>query len=582
MSKRIKNVIDITDRIIVFIDQKSLWWMGFLVMIVTFIPWFVLKEGSVFSIHDQLDETILSYIFNARHLGNGGEIFPEMMGGINRTGIQPSAILFVPLYRIFKPFVAFLIQCITVELSAYTGMYFLVKRITGSSILAVVVGVCFSLLPMQPIYGLSVLGVPLLAYAFICLYDKKRVILAYVIILFFASTTHLVLIGYVVLGVWACYIVYMLIRKKRNVHLICGFLFLLGLYVITNYNMFVDMFLGNGGFISHREEFVNFDVALGESIKNLFLYSSQHAESLHRNLILPIVLMLVIGGLNLRKKTAEEKRIYYGVVSIFVMLVAIAVFYAVCKSEAVVMWKNSIHGFWRYFQVERVYLLYPFLWYFEFAIAVRACFGEIRKMTVIKWAVVAALLLPTLLLIKDNSYFYMNVNQINNGSEITGYISWESYYAEDLMIQLDETIGREKSDYRVVHLGINPAPALMYGFYTLDGYSNNYPLEYKHKFRKIIEGELNKNDYIKSYFDTWGSRCYLFNNVIGNYVLVSKDSQIKFQDLDFDMDALSELGCEYIFSGGEILDAKEMGLEFLGYYKTEESYWGIWLYHVKK
>ena len=582
MSKKIRNLIGITDKVIVFIDQKSLWWMGLLMMTVTFIPWFVLKEGSVFCIHDQLDETILSYIFNARHLGNKGEIFPEMMGGINKTGMQPSAILFVPLYRFFKPFVAFLIQYITVVLSAYMGMYGCVKKITGSSIFSVVIGVCFSLLPVQPIYGLSVLGIPLLIYAFICLYNKKRIILAYALILFFALTTHLVLIGYVVLGGWACYMVYLLIRKKKNVHLIGGFLFLLGVYVVVNYNMFVEVFWGSGEFISHREEFIGFGVAMEDSIKNLFLNSSQHAESLHKNLILPIVFLLVIGGFNLRKKAVEEKKLYCGAVLLFFMLVAIAVFYAVCKSETIVTWKNSMHGFLRYFQVERVYFLYPSLWYLEFALAVRSCFGKIRKMTVVKWTIVAALFFPTLILIKDNSYFYMNVNQINNGSEITGYISWESYYAEDLMKQLDKTIGRDKSDYRVAHLGINPAPALMYGFYTVDGYSNNYSMEYKHQFRKIIEKELDKNDYIKSYFDTWGSRCYLFNNMIGNYVLVSKDSQIKFHDLDFNMEELSELGCEFLFSGGEILDAKEMGLEFLGYYETEESYWGVWLYHINK
>ena len=46
------------------------------------------------------------------------------------------------------------------------------------------------------------------------------------------------------------------------------------------------------------------------------------------------------------------------------------------------------------------------------------------------------------------------------------------------------------------------------------------------------------------------------------------------------MEALRELGCEYLFSGGEILCAGELGLEFMGYYETEKSYWGIWLYAV--
>lgn len=100
-----------------------------------------------------------------------------------------------------------------------------------------------------------------------------------------------------------------------------------------------------------------------------------------------------------------------------------------------------------------------------------------------KWVKVLAaslFLLPTIHLVLYNSYFYLNVNQINNGSAITGYISWEGFYAQELMEQLDRAIGREKN-----------------------------PLEYKHSFRKVIEEELAKAPETRAYFDEWGSRCYL-------------------------------------------------------------------------
>ena len=72
------------------------------------------------------------------------------------------------------------------------------------------------------------------------------------------------------------------------------------------------------------------------------------------------------------------------------------------------------------------------------------------------------------------------------------------------MQEIDDAIGRDKSTYRVAHLGISPAPALMHGFYTVDGYSNNYPLEYKHRFREVIAPEIEKNEEVRVYFDTWG------------------------------------------------------------------------------
>ena len=178
---------------------------------------------------------------------------------------------------------------------------------------------------------------------------------------------------------------------------------------------------------------------------------------------------------------------------------------------------------------------------------------------------------------------FRNVSQCEPdqyGSGITGYISWESWFSEDLMQEIDDAIGRDKSTYRVAHLGVSPAPALMHGFYTVDGYSNNYSLEYKHRFREVIAAELEKNEEVRVYFDLWGNRCYLFNSITGNYMQLKKGNTLVYEGLEFDMDALRELGCEYLFSGAEIGDAERMGLELVGYYETDDSYWGIWVYEL--
>lgn len=82
--------------------------------------------------------------------------------------------------------------------------------------------------------------------------------------------------------------------------------------------------------------------------------------------------------------------------------------------------------------------------------------------------------------------------------------------------------------------------------------SNNYPLEYKHRFRRVIERELEKSPGTAGYFDTWGSRCYLFNAETGNAWMLGKNSQIVYRNLELDMNTLKELGCDYIFSCGFI------------------------------
>lgn len=88
-------------------DSMPLWIIGLLLFGVVFVPLFLLGENCVFPIHDQLDETILNYVLNARYLGTGTDVFPELLGGINVSGMQPSAVLFVPLYRLFLPCMRF-------------------------------------------------------------------------------------------------------------------------------------------------------------------------------------------------------------------------------------------------------------------------------------------------------------------------------------------------------------------------------------------------------------------------------------------------------------------------------------------
>ncbi len=568
---------------IVWLDAHSLWWTGILFLGITFLPYLVLKEGSVFEIHDQLDETLLTYVLNARHLADDGGFFPEILGGISASGMQPSAILFIPLYRWLPTFWAFLVQYLIVCACGYFGMYACTRKITGSSILGVVTAVCFALLPLQPVYGLSAWGVGLLLYAFLCLNQKKRLWSSMLLILLFGLTTHLVLIGYVVLSFWALHMVWQGLHKKLNPWSAGGFVLLTGTYVAVNHNLFLELLLAQSSYVSHREELVNIGYPFLETIRDVFFNSSQHAVSLHKYLILPILVLLFIEGIRYEKLEQQEKIRFWAAVGIFVVLAGIAVLFGICRSQWVTDLKNGMSGFLRYFQAERYYWLYPALWYLEFALVFSIWWKRKGgwQITLVKCVALLLLLLPTLNLIKPGSYFYQNVNQYNNGSDITGYISWESYYAEDLMSDIEQAIGRDMSTYRVAHLGISPAPSLMHGFYTVDGYSNNYPLEYKHKFRRVIAEELTKNEETRLYFDWWGSRCYLFNGASGTYWNMSKYDNVKYEQLDFDMKALKDLGCEYLFSGGEILCAGELGLKLIGYFETEKSYWGIWLYAVE-
>lgn len=595
MTGRIAGWMNRLHNLIKKIDGLPLWWVGLLLFCIVISPNLFLGEGSVFTVHDQLDESMMNYVLTARHPGQG--MIPEMLGGINASGLAPSAVLFVPLYRLLPPFYAFLCMYSLLVLGGFLGMYLAVRELTGSSVLAVAAAGLFCMLPLYPVYGFSQMGIPLILYAYLCLSKNKRVPLALGLVLLFGLTSHLVYTGYVVLGLWLLGLIVLTLRGKNRKQAGVGFVLLLVTYILTNLSLIAEILFGrtlNGqaAYVSHREEMVNGAMSFGRAVKDMFISSGQHAFTYQEKLILPILLSLILGGMFYKKFTCRARVQYLTALGGLAGLFLIAVFYGVCKSNPATAWKNNVTGFLHYFQMERFYWLYPAGWYLEFAMAASfwwttgkemqesASFKKAAFILPVQCAVIALTLWPTANTVLHNSDFYRNVNQKNNGSGITGYISWESYYSEDLMAQLEEAIGREMSEYRIAHLGISPAPSLMHGFYTVDGYSNNYPLEYKHAFRRVIAAELDKSPETAVYFDKWGNRCYLFNSLTGNYWMLEKGSGVVYEGLDFDMEALRDLDCEYLFSGGEIADAERMGLNFMGYFETEDSYWSIWLYEL--
>lgn len=160
MKSACKKIGQTVNKWIEFLDKSHLEWLGILLIGILIAPILYLGEGCVFEFHDQLDETILSYVFAARY--PGAQIYEQMMNGMQTEGLKPSAILFVPLYRMFPALYAFVIQYTIVLTSAFYGMYACVKRIGKSSLMAFLSATTFCMIPFFPVYGLSVMGVPML------------------------------------------------------------------------------------------------------------------------------------------------------------------------------------------------------------------------------------------------------------------------------------------------------------------------------------------------------------------------------------------------------------------------------------
>lgn len=220
------------------------------------------------------------------------------------------------------------------------------------------------------------------------------------------------------------------------------------------------------------------------------------------------------------------------------------------------------------FNFARIHFLDPAIWYICFALALAIIWKHMRFG---RKLVVVAIALQCIILFSVNEEIkYSAVNTP----------TFAEFYSEDLFDDIEAYIGEDQSDYRVVSIGMHPTIAQYNGFYTLDTYNNSIPLEYKHDFREVIAPELEKNESLKNYFDTWGGRLYMYIAEHGEDYLFTKDRNDPIEQLDINTEALQDLGGDYILSAVPIENYQELGLESEHVFENNQSPWQIWLYSL--
>lgn len=611
--------------------QKSekIWFLlGALAVLFMGVPYFLLGKDSIFVYHDQLDGEVIAYLLQARHLWDGSSVLPEFMNGATKTALTMPAPACVLLYRMLPAELALSWMQILGSLTGYVGMFCLLRwggetseqlreRRGTVSFLAMVVGCMYAYLPFLPVYGLSQYGLPLLLYCVLRLREKERskrsVIFCYLYVILFGMNSSLVLSGFAVLEIWAVAEVVTLLRKHFSLRQAIAWGILLCTYLLENGALLVQIFGGQGKAVSHKVEYVLSPVSFWKQFATNFLQGGQHSVDYH-GLIL-VVLLLVVAALILRKHASGkeilsgEKAVYgagdgrlYG--TIFCSLVVI-----VCFAAAAALWDCGIGisirshlGALKGFQANRVLWLSPCLWYLILGCGLlllteqlpespshadrERTAGITRGKNGIAVAMAVCAMLVTVvtagkILLESN--LKPNLQKVVNRNYAA--MSFRDYYAIDVLEQVQEYIrenfGEEPEDYRVVSLGIDPAAALYHGFYCLDGYSNNYSLEYKHRFREIIAPELEKSDYLADGFDHWGNRCYLFSAECPGYYTIQKGG-FYFQNYEINAESLRRLGGQYLLSAAYIDHCEETGLELVSpdAFETEDSYYRIYLYRV--
>ncbi len=604
---------------------EKIWFLlGALAVLFMGVPYFLLGKDSIFVYHDQLDGEVIAYLLQARHLWDGSSVLSEFMNGAAKTALTMPAPACVLLYRILPAELALAVMQILGSFAGYVGMFLLLgwagetsealqKRKGTVSFLSMVAGCMYAYLPFLPVYGLSQYGLPLLLYCVLRLGEKDRpkhsVILGYLYIVLFGVNSSLVLSGFAVLGIWMLAELVTLLQKRFLPGQALGFGLLLLTYMAENGALLLQIFGGQGKEASHKAEYTLSPVSFGEQFVTNFLQGGQHSVDYH-GLIL-VVLLLTAVVLFFQNRSAEkniadkksvpgggEKRLWKAVLLSLAVIVGFAAAAALWDSSIGIAVRSRL-GALKGFQANRVLWLCPCLWYFILGCSLLLLAEQLperhsdvekkenggKKNRMVVMTAVFALLFTAAtagkILLESN--LKPNLQKVVNRNYAA--MSFRDYYAIDVLDQVQEYIrenfGQEPEDYRVVSLGVDPAAALYYGFYCLDGYSNNYSLEYKHRFREIIAPELEKSEYLADSFDHWGNRCYLFSAECPGYYTIQKGG-FYFQNYEIDAESLRQLGGQYLLSAAYIDHSEDTGLELVtpDAFETEDSYYRIYLYRV--
>lgn len=579
-----------------------------LIIFLYLLPYIVFGEDTHIRYLDELDGAIS----NIKVLARSGMVFnpfssgviEQIMNGLPATSLFSTTLnVTIWLFLIFKPFTAYVLNDSIVHLFAFFGMYLLLKEhlLKGSDRLIITASaLCFAILPFYSVYGLSIAGQPLLFYAFLNIRENKGRLSDLLIVVLYPLYSLLILSAVFLLPVFFLLFASDAIKNRNlNRRLAVYVLLFVVANIVVNYNLFVSLFFSSD-VISHRVEIRRFSsLTLGQALErgfeNFFYNGHFHSQSIQFLIIRIVVPMAVI--IAIWKKSR-------GALATIAALVAaaflISIWHGLWEWKALFPLKDVVKTL-HHFDAGRFHFLHPLLWYAIFAISL----SVILKIRFGKYIVWLLLIAQTLFLFANNIEYSRQFDKVigkglndkilkNSRVKIDRppfpVFTFKGFYSEDLFKQIYDFIGRPKNEYRVVSIGMHPSIAQYNGFYTLDAYSSNYPLSYKHAFRKIISVELDKSTtWQKKYFDQWGSRCYIFVSELEKlpwYWLgtITKEKSardnIKLKELDLNTVALGKMGGEYIFSSVEIVNASENQLRMLKVFKDDASPWEVFLYKV--
>ena len=551
-------------------------WVIGIVALLYVIPYILLGGNSYIRLHDNLEgEWIWLKLLVDNHVQFGiysWEKVYSVMKGVPRnvmpTGLNVNLllVLWLGMYK------AYIVSGLIIRLIGFGGMILLLRdyfvRDPEDRYIIWICALIFAVLPVYVPFGISVMGQPLLFWAFLNLQDDIRKVLSYTIVIlfpFYSSIVWFVVPFEVLLGGAAWYFYR---REQISNHFLMAGVYLVIIFIWINLPM-LSLSVLNPDFISHRLSYnlymfdkPNLIQSIGEFL-TMFFFTHYHVAN-----FAPIVAMMAI-GLTLRRRDSVLPMI------LFVAIVGICLFQAFYSFGEYALMDKFV--FLKSFRFNRFSILLPLLWLLSFALALQL----MRKSPVYKGLVLPFLIVQLAVTMLGNDELMHNYRTILGHQKFPNF---RNYMAERQFDEIKKYIGQPVDSFQVASFGISPSIAQYNGFHTLDALLSIYDINYKKEFRKTFAREIAKSKDIEQYYDGWGNRCYVFSAELGIKHAAFNNSKFmhtSVSDFDFDDEAFEEMGGRYLISGVEIRNCEDVGLQLEKKFTDPESWWDIYLYSVK-
>lgn len=545
---------------------KAHWgWSAFIVL-VAYLPHFLLGEKVYIVVRDGLEcEVIWLHLLKVNeHLFSGADsVVKETMGGLEVRHFHSPLNLNRLGFAIFPSIWAYAVLSVLYRLLAIWGAWKLIQLWKGRRGMGMDVGdvlfvAGFGCVMTMNLYGLSALGLPLLWVCLVSLQiGYRETSWIWVILALFGLVSHFAMVFLPAFVMW-CVVAFKVLRDRdwsgffRLV--LAGFVLISGL-VLGSYQQVMDTI--GGSVLSHRVQRVS-EAPWLEFGWTRYVAMNGHYHSGNLPLAFVVVVVVACSIWSVRKERKGEG-VLFGWLGAFA---GVVVLFHSAKPLTGALGIEFFHQF----DLQRIHFLLPFL-----------CFAMISRSIWLdrRLRFVLALVWLGLVVLRNNEL------RSNWRQSLMGRSSEVQYV--DRLIEPDvwKQIKQDASGMdRVGMAGIPTWVAQWNGVATLGGYQNDYPLDYKLKYRQILGRELLKDANLASRFDDWGNKCWLQSAQVKAAGIDDMAFRRSLPDgfvlnQDWDFDAMRALGCSHVISGYPV-ESNEMILvgEYPGYF------WDIHVYEL--